>query len=399
LFTNFSVTMTKELIRSKKLHLLILIFITFIFSFFNVSKSKIEVWDEYTNFNVVYDTIKSKSFPLLTLQDEYFLEKPPLWYWLTIFSTKIFGINNFSLRSISALSGFCLILITYSLGKKIFSHKVGLISSLALLSIRQLFIVNTSLFSTHLIRSADLDSLQILFLLLTTFSLIRLYEEEKNNFWIIISAILTSLGFLTKGPFSLIPISIYILFYILNRKLIVKDRFLINVSIFCMTFVAITLPWHIFMYLKFRSEFINEYFLYHIIKRGFSTIEEHYGDIFYYVRIIFRKDFYFSGEVLIISFIYFLGKYKKKILKDFKLFTILSTSIAFFIIPTLIQTKLAWYILPFYPYSSIVLGKFLEDLSKKEGNILNRVVMYLFTCLLIVNIYFNLYSIIRTKPI
>lgn len=371
--------------KSKKLHLLILIFIAFLFLFYNFSRRKIEVWDEYTNFNVVYDTIDSDSFPLLTLRNEYFLEKPPLWYWLTIFSTNIFGINNFSLRFISALSGSFLIIPTYFLGKKLFSHKIGIFASLVLLSIRQLFIVNTSLFSTHLIRSGDLDSLQILLLLLTTFSFVKFHENKSNYFWMVASAIFTSFGFLTKGPFSLIPISLYILFYILNKKLIIRDRFLLNVLIFTVAFLVITFPWHIFMYLKFRDEFINEYFLYHMIKRGFSTIEEHYGDILYYIRILLRKDFYFSGEVLIISFIYFIKKHKKKIISNFKLFTTLSTSIAFFIIPTLIQTKLVWYILPFYPYSSIILGKFIGDLSKNNKNPIIKLIIILVVGIIVIN--------------
>ncbi|MFC1780553.1 hypothetical protein ACFLY9_02570, partial [Patescibacteria group bacterium] len=67
----------------------ILLILSFIFCFYNLSRPPLETWDEYTNFNVIYDTVESSSgfnAPALnlSLNQDPFLEKPPLWYYLTM---------------------------------------------------------------------------------------------------------------------------------------------------------------------------------------------------------------------------------------------------------------------------------------------------------------------------
>lgn len=52
--------------------------------------------------------------------------KPPLYAYLSIIPVKIFGLNEFSARFISALSGVLTVLLTYFLAKKIFKNNNGI---------------------------------------------------------------------------------------------------------------------------------------------------------------------------------------------------------------------------------------------------------------------------------
>jgi 4-amino-4-deoxy-L-arabinose transferase-like glycosyltransferase len=389
-FQNFSLinNFFKDKTILQKLLFILFIILSFTFCFYNLNSLSISLWDEYTNFNVIYSTIENKSLPYLMLNNKYFFEKPPLWYFLSLFNSQIFGLNNFSLRLISAFSSFFIILITFYIGYKIFSYKAGLVSGFVMLASRHLFINNSNFFSTHTFRSADLDALQLLFILLTSFAL---FEFNKNNktFYFAVASIFTSFGFMTKGFISLLPVFIYFIYLILNtnKKLLkIKISYLIY---FLTIFLIFTLPWHLLMFLKFKDLFIERYFIYHVLIRSISTIEEHYGKIFYYFYILFRKDFFFSMEFLIISIIYLIKKYKQKISRDFNLFFPLSFVFFILIIFTLVQTKLAWYILPIYPFASLVIGKFFSDFfllkNKKYQNILNCIFILILTIQILSN--------------
>jgi len=52
-----------------------------------------------------------------------------LWYWITAFSMKIFGVNEFAARFPSVFFGVLTIIAIFFLGKKLFNEKVGIISS------------------------------------------------------------------------------------------------------------------------------------------------------------------------------------------------------------------------------------------------------------------------------
>jgi mannosyltransferase len=54
---------------------------------------------------------------------------PPLYYYLLHFWVRIFGNSEISLRSLSALMGTALVLMTYLLGQELFNRRVALISS------------------------------------------------------------------------------------------------------------------------------------------------------------------------------------------------------------------------------------------------------------------------------
>lgn len=346
----------------------LILFSTALFTcFYKIDSQPLKRWDEYTNFRVVKETSENSNPLVLKYEGTEFFEKPPLWYWITIAITRAFGINTITIRIVSALSGFFIILLTFYLGWKMFSFKSGIISSFVLLGTRHLFLDNPMIFSTHTLRSADLDALQLAFIMLSTLSLWKFTEKNRYS-WSIFAGIFTGFGFLTKGPFSLIPVIVffmYLIIQLLYKKLILKNL-LFTISLLTIICLLIILPWHIYMYLRYKNEFLNNYLVYHILKRSFTAIEQHNESIFFYIKLLFDPKFFFSGIVYILAVIKILTFEGKKILTNFPLFYCLSTSLLTIVLITLVQTKLSWYLLPLYPFGALTIGAIFSIRYNRE---------------------------------
>src|SRR5262249_12576872 len=66
------------------------------------------------------------------LQDEPYLDKPPLFYWLVMLSYQLFGVQDWSARLVPALFVHGSILITYLFGRPSLGERAAFWGSLAL---------------------------------------------------------------------------------------------------------------------------------------------------------------------------------------------------------------------------------------------------------------------------
>lgn len=300
-----------------------------------------ERWDETTNIAVIRDTISHKSFPILWIDSKPFFEKPPFWYWINI------GISYFSqntlntVRSFSAITGILVILVSVYIAWSNWGMIAGLISWYLLLSTNQLFITNPAgIFATHTFKSADIDALFILFILI---SVLFIFKSKFKYSWIF-AGILCGLGILTKNIIAIIPLFVCMYLMKWNRKKIFMS---------VMISIIFALPWYIFMLYRFGGEFMQVNLYYHLWQRTIMPIEGHSYPWWYYFKLIFDLKITFIGFTGIITII--LGIYKKYF-DDHKLLALTFTAILFVLIPTLMHTKLSWYILPFYPFMAISSG-------------------------------------------
>lgn len=383
---------------TKPFLLITLITLSIILCFANLDNPPLEQWDEYTNSKVVYDTVESRHVLTLQMDGQPFFEKPPLWYWITMFATQISGVSNFSLRLVSAVSGLLLILLTFYLGWKMFSYKAGIIASFTLCATRQLFLSHPTIFATHTLRSADLDALQILFVMLSSlafFNLTRSTHNKRGFFWLITASLFSSFAFLTKGPFALLPAIVYFCFQVINRGKATPSQIFKQFLIFNFSFLLVTVPWHLYIYLNFGKEFLNSYLGYHVLQRGMTTLEGHNEGLLFYIQLLFHKGFFFSGEILIIAVGYLITRYQLRIVKDFPLFHGLTATLLILFIITLVQTKLSWYLLPLYPFAALVIGKMFNDLSGNKRTWIRSITVFIFLLALSLQILINLKLILN----
>lgn len=356
--------------KKKILHALIII-ITFFLCFYNLGERSLERWDEYTNYRVVSDTIKSNDLLYLKYTSSHsgnFFEKPPLWYWLSIISFKLFGDSNVSLRLVSASASFAIISISYLYFSKKYSTINGIMIWFGFVFSRHFWVINpNNLFSSHTLRSADLDSLQ-LFLIFASLITFDLYFFKRNwrkkRILLIIGGLLVSLAYLAKGPFAFLPVILFILYDFLNNSKFQPEFSKKNVINYFKKYVLIFIPivllvggWIIIMFIMFKDSFLHEYFFYHTISRFTNTLESHHENYLFYFKILFNPTLFIFG-ILIPPLILRLFKTPDKFKKDFLLFSGVTGTIISFIIIELTQTKLAWYIFYTYIFGLILVGSY-----------------------------------------
>jgi 4-amino-4-deoxy-L-arabinose transferase-like glycosyltransferase len=84
-------------------------------------------WDEINFAEIAREMIITKDYLNVQIDYQPFWEKPPLFIWMQVLSMKAFGINEFAARFPNAICGIATLLVIYSIGKKIYSQKMGLI--------------------------------------------------------------------------------------------------------------------------------------------------------------------------------------------------------------------------------------------------------------------------------
>lgn len=127
-----------------------------------------------------------------------FAQHPPLAFWLQGFVFKLFGATDATARLLNSVSGVCIIMLIYHLGKMIVSQWYGVVAAaVALFTFQFLYASSTFL----------LDVTLTLWSLLAIYFTFRILRSQGN---VILNTTLMSLflsmGFMTKGVFVLIPI-------------------------------------------------------------------------------------------------------------------------------------------------------------------------------------------------
>ena len=153
-------------------------------------------WDEAWYAEIIKN-MASGQFSLLApyWNGQYYFDKPPLYFWLTLPIVRLFGPGEWQMRVASVSASVLATLLVYLIGKRLFDKTTGLISSVVFLTLGQVVIR---------FAHGNLDALLVCFILLTFYLFLL---SEKRPFFLVLSGI--SLGFviLTKGPLlALFPI-------------------------------------------------------------------------------------------------------------------------------------------------------------------------------------------------
>jgi 4-amino-4-deoxy-L-arabinose transferase-like glycosyltransferase len=256
------------------------------------------------------------------------------------------------MRLLSAGAGIATIMITSYLAFRWWGPIAGLTTWIILITTNQLFVTNpANIFSTHTFRSADVDSLYILLLVLAFASCVSLLSHRR---YLVAAGVFSGLAVLTKGPFGLAPLGIATAYCYLHKKITLSW-----IAHTWGTMIIVTFPWYLFMTFRFGKSFLYSHFVYHIALRTIMPIEGHNNPIWYYLFIISRPDV-FPGFILLLLATGLI-LYQKRLISDEKLKLATVMMLVCLVIPTIIQTKLAWYILPFYPFAALIIGAGMQS--------------------------------------
>ncbi len=164
-----------------------------------------------------------------------FLEKPPLLYWVTATSFKIFGVNEFALRFPTALAVMALVWIVMLMVRRVCSARAVLVAGLS-----TAFSVGTFLFTRETLHDVWL----VLFIALAMYAFFEWYLDAKHGLRpaLIFYAALAG-AVLCKSLVGLaFPIGIVAVFYLLSREWPKWRAFHLLPG--SLLFLALSVPWH-----------------------------------------------------------------------------------------------------------------------------------------------------------
>lgn len=321
-------------------------------------------------------------------------DKPPLTYWLISFSFKLFGVHEWAARFPSALFAIALVgLVFYSLHNFGFlspkSFQSSTLEEVQLNSCKLWFpaslgaaIVALNPFWIAWGRTAVSDIFLSSSIGLALLSFFIGYAHPENDatkrlglsiksWWYVGYWVFMALGVLAKGPIAIFLPGIIVITFLLfvGRfvEVIRETPWMLGVG----SFVAIAVPWFIFITLEHGQEYINVFFGLHNVQRFTSVVSRHPGAWYYYFFVILVG--LIPWSIFLPLAIAHLQFWKRKFWvsshrsNHLGLFALVWFIITFVFFSSSV-TKLAGYILPLIPAAAIIVALFWSEqmVTKKE---------------------------------
>lgn len=277
--------------------------------------------------------------------NEYWYDKPPMYYWLVAICQFIFGYNEFAARLPAGLAAVGTTVVMYISVTRMINEKAGFWSALVLTSCIQFF---------YLGKAAVTDTTLLFFM---TSALLCFWQKQ---YWLMY--VFMALGTLTKGPIGIVfPGAIIILYllavgeiYELTRMHFVRGLLL---------YLLICFPWYYAMYTVHGMVFIETFLGFHNLTR--FTTPEHAS----------RVTFWYYFPVVLLGLFPWTGLWIKSVKNSFvdsrvddmrKLFFPHIWALFVFLFFTVCKTKLVSYILPMFPALAMVVGWNISRMVQKR---------------------------------
>lgn len=366
--------MLKSLHRSTLYYFVLLIIVSYLPLFHNLTKAPISMWDEAIYANNALEMSRNHN-PLILFNNgapTLYNTKPPFVIWLQAICLSILGPNELAIRLPSAMAGLLTVLILFFFLCKLFNERLAFFTSIILVS-------SFGFIRSHVTRSGDLDALMTFFT--TTYSLYFIYlgtTMKKIGFIsLLIFFTLVYLSFLTKSIQGLIPLGGVILVGLIFKRAYLFDNF----KQVLIAFVGLIL--FIIGYYALR-ECIAPGYIDKVIQSEFfrfsSNITGEENQSFWYYLIQMKNRFYdywIWFLLLSVIILFFKDEQKRRLYTSLAIIVV-----SYFLIISFSTIKREWYDAPLYPFLAILIGitlypriEYFTLLSKLNGNIH-------FTCIL-----------------
>ena len=266
-------------------------------------------------------------------------EKPPLLMWLTAASLRAFGLTAFAARLPSALAGVGIVGLLHGWLRRRLGDIAAWLSTLLLLS---------AFGFQHAARAGETDTLLSFGCLLSLIGLAEAGADRGRGWWLFWIGF--SVALMTKGAASVVlPLSL-LAFAAMQRELRYRRAFWLGLAMFG----ALTMPWHLWMYLHFGQAFLSDYLGFHVIGRATGAIEGHSTHPWFYLWVLL-----ISAPPFALFYPWALaGPFQRselRLLRPFAIFAVIVVALF-----TAVQTRLPHYIAPAYPEFSALTGAVLS---------------------------------------
>jgi 4-amino-4-deoxy-L-arabinose transferase len=311
--------------------------------------------------------VETGKYLVPTLDYQPHWTKPPLAYWGIAAGIILFGHSEWGVRFFNTLSFFLTIIAVVMLGTLLWDRRVGLIAGLIYLASPFPF------FGANVVSTDTLLTLLEVFSVLFYFQAYRAEGPERKTFWITVMWFFFGLGFLTKGPPSLLPL-IPLIAWNYTRKN--KTAFFKGYGL--PLFFITGFSW--FILVSIQNPHLVNYFLKTEVVDRVSSQEVHnpewYGPFTIYLPVLLAGQgawLYFglrglwrcirSGPQKVIAFIR---------VNEEVLFTLLWIAIPLLVF-SISRSRLELYVLPLYAPIALIVAHWISGYEGSEWKQLVRV--------------------------
>jgi 4-amino-4-deoxy-L-arabinose transferase-like glycosyltransferase len=338
--------------------------------------------DEPKNAQCAREMLARGNWIVPTFNQDLRTDKPVLLYWLMMPAYLLLGVSELAARLPSAVLAIGTTLLTYQLGRRLFSPQVGLWAGLALA---------TSLMFTVAGRAATPDSTLIfcttLAMLLYVMRVEMKSRRNRSVRWYDYTLVFAAMGLavLAKGPVGIVlPLGILTLYARSSGPALQFDKaagwriaiwsFIKQVcqpASWCRAVwanrpllaiavvAAIALPWYIAVGLTTDGEWLRGFLGKHNVDRFLKPMEGHRGPIVYYIPAVLIGMFPWS-VFLPLAIFETVRRFRATDAPQASLRFVLCWAGLYLGFFSLAGTKLPSYVLPAYPALAIMIAVFLQ---------------------------------------
>jgi len=329
------------------------------FAIYFINLGQWDLWspDEPRYAEVSREMVNRGDWILMHRNGHLYTDKPPLFFWAIAFSSFLWrGFSPFSVRFPSALFGTLTVLLTFFIGKKLYSSRTGFLSGLVLATVFEFSYLSTR---------GNIDATLTFFTTASFFCFLQWYEygqkekiRPRSLKGLSIYGFYISMGLATlaKGPVGFIlPVLVSLVYLVVQKdwRGIRRMKLLPGMLLF----VIVVLAWYLPAVSRGGNVYLRETLFKHTVDayaKGWTHVHP-----FYYYLYTFPVEFLPWFLFLPGAIVY--GFFKEAIGKRKEFLFVLVWFAFIFLFFSISKGKRGLYLLPLYPAASLMVGKFWED--------------------------------------
>lgn len=334
------------------------------FAVYFVNLGQWDLWspDEPRYAEVSREMVHRGDWILMHRNGNLYTDKPPLFFWAIAASSFLWqGFSPFSVRFPSALFGTLTVLLTFFIGKKLYSSRAGFLSGLVLA---------TAFEFAYLSTRGNIDATLTFFTTASIFCFLMWHQTAREEsirprtlkwLWIYGTYISMAFAVLAKGPVGFIlPLLVVLIYLVIRRDWRGIRRMKLLPGMLLM--VIIVLAWYLPAVTRGGNVYLRETLFKHTVDayaKGWTHVRPFYYYL-YHFPLEFLPWFIFLPGAMVYGFFREAGAKRREFFFIFVWFAVI------FLFFSISKGKRGLYLLPLYPAASLMLGKFWEDLISMQ---------------------------------
>ncbi|SNZ07920.1 Dolichyl-phosphate-mannose-protein mannosyltransferase [Persephonella hydrogeniphila] len=336
---------------SRKIFLLIALGILSLFPNINLYEFRGE---ESLRTIVAFEMADSHNYLQPTFLGDLYFNKPPLFNWFIVLSSKLIPWSELTARIVSILFVFLTVFLIYRFSYKLFKN-----TELALLSgLLYLISVDILFWYGYL---AEIDVTLAFFVFLMFYIQYKGYFE-RNNYFVLLSGITACITFLLKGFPAFLFFGVTYICFVLYRR---DFRYLLNPFLWLSGILAITIP-TVWIFSTSNPEmYIKRLFIESVIRaEGSSDITKLLVHFITYPLLNIKQLIPASVLVAVILFFAYRNRAKVQLPSEIKLF--LFVAFVNYLPYLLAVHSRGRYVIPLFPIIMVVSGYIIHNIGREK---------------------------------